>query len=254
MRKRLSTRALFAIGATALLCGAVLLWRFAPQPSETAVADTAAATATAEPGPAAHGQRPTPSMQVLTVHAQPTRADSSALPPSLRGSQPDGDIRFDDTGGLVIDRGLRHRFDYWLTGLGEVSLKALRERFERSLGTELSPDQIERVLAEFDLYTEYLMAADDLLPVEFGSLVERHRALMALQRQLLGDSRADAWFGEQNRYIDHTLAAMDPGDQNADPIDEPWAAEIDAPTRHHSALALNSPSVRETVSPEILHE
>jgi len=170
----------------------------------------------------------------------------------MRGSQPDGAIRFDEADRLVIDRALRLRFDYWLTGLGEVSLDGLRERLRRSLLNDLDSDQIQRVLTEFDLYAEYLQAADELLPPVFGSPRERHLALMALQRQPLGESRADAWFGDQNRYIDRTLAAMD-GDLIAgNPAEDPWADELLDATRHHSALALGGQSVRETLSPEVL--
>ena len=110
------------------------------------------------------------------------------------------------------------------------------------------------MLTEFDLYTEYLMAADDLLPIEFGDRRERHLALIELQRQLLGESRAEAWFGEQNRYIERTLAAMNRDGQAADSDHDPWAKGIEAATRHHSALALNSPRVGETLAPEVLHQ
>jgi lipase chaperone LimK len=165
--------------------------------------------------------------------------DHNVVAASLAGSDPDGEIRFAPDGRLVIDRALRHRFDYLLSAIGEQSLEQLRQSLLASLTGRFSRDQVEQVMAEFDLYAAYLRAVDELFPDRPASLHEQMTALTELQADLLGQQRAEAWFGEENRYIKRTLAAMDGDLEPGNPDQDPWAAEIEQATSHHLALEMN---------------
>jgi lipase chaperone LimK len=151
----------------------------------------------------------------------------------------DGDIRFDSTGRLMIDSGLRRRFDFVLTGLGEQDLPALRQLLVEQLSSELGPTQVERVLAEFDLYTAFLQAADELMQINGSELATRFEAIRDLQRELLGDERAEAWFGDQNADIARALAIQAGEFEAGDPASDPRAADLAAATGHHIALEMN---------------
>jgi lipase chaperone LimK len=165
--------------------------------------------------------------------------DRNVVAASLAGSDPDGEIHFAPDGRLVIDRALRHRFDYLLSAIGEQSLEQLRQSLLASLTGRFSRDQVEQVMAEFDLYAAYLRAVDELFPDRPASLHEQMTALAELQADLLGDQRTEAWFGEENRYIERTLAAMDGDLEPGNPDEDPWAAEIEQATSHHLALEMN---------------
>ena len=185
---------------------------------------------------AAQQSEPGAPVRDTTGHPNP---DRDVVAPSLSGSDPDGEISFDRHGRLVIDRALRHRFDYLLSAIGEQSLEQLRQGLLASLTGRFSRDQIEQVMAEFDLYAAYLRAVDELFPDRPASLREQMTALAELQSDLLGQQRTEAWFGEENRYIERTLAAMDGDLEPGNPDQDPWAAEIEQATSHHLALEMN---------------
>ncbi|MCB1627382.1 MAG: hypothetical protein KDI48_06605, partial [Xanthomonadales bacterium] len=122
---------------------------------------------------------------------------------SLRGSAPDGQIRFDAQGRLQVDAELRRHLEWWLSLLGEISLPEIRQWFGESL-LGLDDAQRRSTLDFFDRWVDYLRAADAALPD--GSTTERLEALSALRRQWFGDAAAEALFGDEERYTRHVLS------------------------------------------------
>ncbi|UUZ46576.1 hypothetical protein LP420_21845 [Massilia sp. B-10] len=51
------------------------------------------------------------------------KADPFAFVRSMEGTRPDGDVRADPDGELVVDAELGHLFDYYLVGLGEKTCR-----------------------------------------------------------------------------------------------------------------------------------
>ncbi|QJX01520.1 hypothetical protein HML84_01130 [Alcanivorax sp. IO_7] len=62
----------------------------------------------------------------------------------LAGTEPDGELRVDDHGDLVVTEGVRRRFDYFLSALGEEDLNVLRGRVAAHLDTVLPPGRPAR--------------------------------------------------------------------------------------------------------------
>ncbi|MEN1727679.1 MAG: lipase secretion chaperone [Pseudomonadota bacterium] len=151
----------------------------------------------------------------------------------------DGAILFDSNGRLIIDAGLRQRFDFVLTGLGERPLVQLRQLLIDQMRGDFDSAQIQQVLAEFDLYTAFLQAADELMQVTGSDLASRFEAIQALQRDLLGDDRARAWFDDQNIDIARALAIRDGAIEAGNPDSDPMAAELLEATGHRLAVEMN---------------
>ncbi|MCA1778769.1 MAG: hypothetical protein LC637_05140 [Xanthomonadaceae bacterium] len=167
---------------------------------------------------------------------------SDASPDSLYGTTPDGQLRFDSR-GVVIDRELRHRFDYWLTRIGETPLSVIRDQLEASLASEFGTARATAVVAEFDLYIEYLMAVESLLPAPSASQRQRHAAQVELQQTLLGSTRAEVWFGEENRYIEHILS-MHQDEPVPRTAPRPFGYDPRTAVEHHFAMELESQSLQ----------
>ncbi len=122
---------------------------------------------------------------------------------SLRGTQPDGGVRFSGDGRLIVDGELRRQIEWWLSLLGEMPLSEIRSLFEQSLSNAHSPAQAAAALAFFDRWVDYLAVADASLPD--GSTAQRLDALSALRRQWFG-ADAETLFGDEERYTRHVLA------------------------------------------------
>lgn len=86
---------------------------------------------------------------------------------SLRGTQVGGAYPVDEQGNLIADISIRHRFDYFLTLLGELSYEQLIKLIEEDIKQSLQDPAQSQALAVFQHYQAYkyaLKALDD----EFG--------------------------------------------------------------------------------------
>ena len=169
---------------------------------------------------------------------------------SLRGSDPDGQIRFDDFGQLVINRELRRRFDYLLTTSGELSLGQMRQLLSEQLDDHHSSMEIAQVLDEFDRYLNYLQAVTEHGLEPGSSLRQQLAELKQLQQHWLGSQRAEAWFGESNRYMARSLAILEGEIPAGEPDLDPWAEQLQAATGHHADVLLNREYRQQGIDPQ----
>lgn len=165
----------------------------------------------------------------------------------------DGTIQFDEKGRLRVDRNLRRRFDFILTGLGEVPPDRLRAEFGRQLEAAYTPEQVAQILSEFDRYVDYLRSADALMSSTAPDLRSRFEAVTALQRDFLGPERSEAWFGEDNAYLERTLDVMEGRIEGGDEAQDPYAAELQAATAHHMAVEMADQYERLGIEPAQRH-
>lgn len=94
-------------------------------------------------------------------------ADPFAFVRSMEGTTPDGDIKQSVEGELVVDAELGHLFDYYLAGMGEKDLAAIRSEIERELERRLKPGpaaQAKRLLASYLDYKRALVGLEQQLP------------------------------------------------------------------------------------------
>lgn len=146
MRAALRAAMLLAVAAG----GAWLLWR---QPAPDAVAG----------GVASAGGTP----------------DYFAFVPSMAGTRPDGAVRASADGRLEVNAELAYLFDYYLAGLGERPLEAIRTEIIRELERRLRPAPAAEAKRLLDAYLAYKRA---LVDVERGLPAQADPALRARQR------------------------------------------------------------------------
>jgi lipase chaperone LimK len=134
-----------------------------------------------------------PSQEPAPVPAPAAQAgaDPFAFVKSMEGTAPDGDVKQSADGQLVVDAELGHLFDYYLAGMGEKDLAAIRAEIERELDRRLKPGpaaQAKRLLARYLDYKRALAALEPSLK-DMGDMAKSARARFDAMRKL----RA-AWF------------------------------------------------------------
>lgn len=165
----------------------------------------------AEPGRAsAAASNTTPPARTATTDT-PTAATAGVDPllsGSLRGTQIDGEVRFDDAGEPVADADLRRFFDYHLSLIGELDIAGIRARLRQTLAARFDPARIERVMAYFDRYVAYQEA---LARAAIGNDPDPARRLDAakrLRREVLGEAMAEGFFAEEEALAELSLRRM----------------------------------------------
>ncbi|MFT0138302.1 lipase secretion chaperone [Alcanivoracaceae bacterium MT1] len=140
-------------------------------------------------------------------YARRGRALSSTLPRSWRGTEPDGTLTEDGTGNLMVDEGLRRRFDYFLSALGEEDLETLKARLAADFQSHLSAPAAAQAWALLERYLDYNEALAELTAPEQTSEdlrqgLEQRRAVRA---RFFDAAISEALFGAEDRYTDFTL-------------------------------------------------
>lgn len=145
---------------------------------------------------------PTPALPEAIDPAEVMVAADMA-PPSLIGTEVDGRIEFRN-GRVVPTRELRRLFDYFLTAIGEKPLEDIRNWLTAHVTEQHGAFFVPEVIALFDQYVGLLKAAEQ---AGLASLDERGRlvTLKALRRQWLGDTIAEAFYGDEEAYLAYTL-------------------------------------------------
>lgn len=123
---------------------------------------------------------------------------------SLRDTAVDGALTLNAAGKAVPDRAMRRLFDYFLTRLGERSPAEIRDDLRRHLRPRVGAAVLAQVLAWFDAYValERESAALDT-GSDLRADLERRREL---RRRRLGATVAQAWYGEEERRLEHAIA------------------------------------------------
>lgn len=196
--KRLKPGPVIAVAVLlVLLVGIWLALRVTPVDTS---AGSAARSANGDAGTAATKTRPIAAKQPTDV------------PRSLRGTRPDGGVRFDANGAPVTDAELRRYFDWYLATLGEEGVESIRARLQRDLQQRMSPLQVTSVLGWFDRYVDYQQAGTELAGEP--DLRMRLDAVHELRARMLGDDAASGFFGEEETEAQRVLtlqeAAGDP--------------------------------------------
>lgn len=190
-------RAAGVVVLTTTLAGGVWWWT-ASAPSAARHASSAAGTDAA--------LRDGTAVDAATDAAQ-AAADPLATS-SLRGTAVDGEVRFDASGALVLDVGLRRFFDYHLSLIGEWDLSKIREQLQRTLLARFDAARAGTVLDHFDRYTAYLQALSDSGIAEEADPARRLAAVRQLRRDRLGEAMAEGFFAAEDALAALTLERM----------------------------------------------
>lgn len=113
-------------------------------------------------------------------------ADLFAFVPSMQGTRPDGDVKTLPDEQLVVDAELGHLFDYYLAGLGEKDLGAIKAEIERELDRRLKPAparQAKLLLGSYLSYKQALAGMEATLKPG-GDIAQSARTRLLAMRQL----------------------------------------------------------------------
>jgi lipase chaperone LimK len=116
----------------------------------------------------------------------PPQADHFAFVRSMEGTRPDGQVKTDSAERLLVDAELGYLFDYYLAGLGEKDLLAVRTEIERELDRRLRPApaaEAKRLLASYLAYKRALADVEGRLP-NSADMAAGARARLAAMQQL----------------------------------------------------------------------
>jgi lipase chaperone LimK len=143
------------------------------------------------------------------------KADPFAFVRSMEGTRPDGDVRADPDGDLVVDAELGHLFDYYLAGLGEKDLQAIRAEIERELDRRLKPGpaaKAKRLLASYLDYKRALVGLESGM-AQGTAMAAAARARLAgmqkLRAQFFTPKEIAGLFGFSDAYDADALARIE---------------------------------------------
>lgn len=148
--------------------------------------------------------------------APPAKAepDLFAFVRSMQGTRPDGDVTVAAGDKLVVDAELGHLFDYYLAGLGEKPLAAIRSQVEAELDRRLAPvpaREAKRLLGAYLAYKQALAGAEQALPPQADAAAAaraRLQAMRALRGNYFTAEESAGLFGASDAYDDDAVARM----------------------------------------------
>ena len=156
--------------------------------------------------------RPDIAHEPVVVHQA---ADPFAFVRSMEGTTPDGDVKQSADGMLVVDAELGHLFDYYLAGLGEKDLAAIRSEIERELERRLKPGpaaQAKRLLASYLDYKRALVDLEQQMK-DGGGLAQSARARLEatqkLRARFFSATEIAGLFSFSDAYDQDALARID---------------------------------------------
>jgi lipase chaperone LimK len=122
------------------------------------------------------------------AHAAPAAAQSPDYFPfvrSMAGTQPDGAARAGADGQLQVNAELAYLFDYYLAGLGERPLEAIRAEIVRELDRRLpaaAATQARRLLDNWLAYKRALVDVERGVPAQADPALRARQRLAAMQQ------------------------------------------------------------------------
>ena len=208
-------RKLTPIRVVATLLLAALFVFLASQPAEHSVVEAESARQT-QAGRLA-GQVDVPGIRAGDGEDKPTFVTGlESLPQSLRDTEVDGRLDVDARGRLIIEPGIRHLFDYFLSTQGEESLPVILARLQAFIHNVLPEAAAAEAEALLDSYMDYLAATAGLQapatpgqPLDVSTIGEHLRQLDDLRRDFFTSEVHEAFFGEESAYDRYTLARLE---------------------------------------------
>ncbi|APA68082.1 lipase secretion chaperone [Janthinobacterium sp. 1_2014MBL_MicDiv] len=140
--------------------------------------------------------------------------DLFAFVRSMEGTRPDGNVTVAAGDKLVVDAELGHLFDYYLAGLGEKPLAAIRNQIEAELDQRLAPvpaREAKRLLGAYLDYRQALAGAEQALPAQADPAMAaraRLQAMRALRGNYFTAQESAGLFGASDAYDDDAVARM----------------------------------------------
>lgn len=153
--------------------------------------------------------------QQTEAPAAPPQPEYFAFVRSMEGTKPDGAVKADNAERLQVDEELGYLFDYYLAGLGEKNLLAVRTEIERELDRRLRPApaaEAKRLLASYLEYKRALAEVERRLPKNAdmaGGARARLAAMQQLRPQYFTAQQIAGLFGSADAQAADTIARLE---------------------------------------------
>lgn len=145
------------------------------------------------------------------------------LPRSLQGTQVDGDIIIDGNKQLVVTRGLRRLFDYFLSTQGEETEDTIHQRVEAYIRKHTPEPAASDAVQIYYSYVQYLKALGDMQnnyghlqlqatksgQLDMNLIKQRRQDSLSLRQQHFNAATIAAFFDEDDAFEDYTVAMME---------------------------------------------
>jgi len=158
-----------------------------------------------------------PSIEIIA--STPVTHDQLVISPSLEGTDIDGSLKADSSGGLVLDIAVRDFFDYFLSVADELGSENAIAEIERhahsylpepanAQAIELLSNYLRYKRAEFKLQQTPITQTSLSDASALGLIEQSFSALKATRRALFTEQQDRALFGLEDQYANHTLATL----------------------------------------------
>lgn len=132
-----------------------------------------------------------------------------SMPKSLAGTEVAGELREDEHGQLIINKGVRDAFDYFLSSRGEQPDAVLDARIRAYVKHQLGAKAAQQALALLDAYLGYLQQLDVIsTQARSGATLEISERMAVLDRLRASRFTPDvvqAFFGQDQLYDHYTV-------------------------------------------------
>lgn len=200
----MNKRLLLGLAAVILVLGAFMAWLSPGDPAADAADPAMAHTARAGGSSAGH------------VAPATFSTGTEGLPPSLQGTEVDGELEVDAQGRLRITGGIRRVFDYFLSAVGEEPLETILKRIRAYLRHKLPAGAAADAERLLDSYIGYKRALDAMPQVQatpgqldLPALRRQMQQLQSLRTQFFTPEVVTAFFGDEDTYDRYTLERLD---------------------------------------------
>ena len=138
-------------------------------------------------------------------------------PPSLQGTDVDGQFEFDQDGNLIISQGIRYIFEYFFTSLGEQDLESIKQAVSSYAKSKLTDEEHQRIM---ELYDNYMKAraynsennfngqAASTSTEGLESLQQHFYDLKQHRRNFLSAEEAEMFYAEEEAYDEFSINRM----------------------------------------------
>lgn len=134
---------------------------------------------------------------------------------SLDGTAVDGQLLADKSGHLVLDKGIRATFDYFLSMVGEKTLTEIRARLAAYMAQQLpklaasqAAQLLDRYLAYKDAVARVAQGGDVAQVNALDGLANRLEALRLLRAKFFSQSEIQAFYGDDDAYDSYTIERL----------------------------------------------
>lgn len=201
-------------GAMVLVAG-VWWWQGGAKEGGDAVSGGASAASQAGPWSVPEGRAEGGSSSVIGVaQLTPEQVRQRLLVRgSLQGTEPSGDWCVRDGQTLAPCKGLRDRFEYYILGIGEVSIADIRGLVEDEARRAVGERLAQSIMDIFDKYWRIRTYdwKSSFIQSDRSTWMPVFEEQRSVRRQILGQPWADAFFQDDEKHFQEYYAQLESG-------------------------------------------